>query len=627
MQASLFGTAPSSVADPGQTEVVAPTPAPVPIAWWQLGRPDRIDIQGADQPVDTDIPVPDGVTPGMLTGMLASAVNVAGGRVDVLDGRGLVLGSIPAPADQVSVPFLLDISAAQVTDGVAALTFVARDPNPSADSCTRPPALTLAELGWTYRGEVPYPSTVADFIPGYLEQILIRAGPSPTAAQQQAALELVARLARYYRPIPVRIDVDTAAESPPPSTRLRRIIELRDAGRPGLTVENPGTPEAVLVISGTGPELSRQVALFSDRRAELAQTSSAAVSTAEGTSPVGATVKTFAQLGISGEVSVLGAATLYVGVDIGQFAVGPTERAELHLIANYTPITGGEGSVVIRTGNRVLASHRLDESGKLAITGVVPPEAITSTIGMAVQLRYMPSQRCAPVNDRMVFTVDPSSTVAVTPGRRNRGGFPVLPMAFTPKFDVVLDEPEHLRLAARAIALLAQQTAVPLQPRISTPSDVTGSGLGAVVVGPGETLSRMGFTPPVLPSESDSADINGTPFTDVDFDGPIGVIQAFSQRDRMILAINASHDWSLVDRAFDYIDMKPSRWASLSGDVVATGAVGRTVNLTVREGGTMIDEYPGDGWKWWTWATAGLVTAALVAAAVLLRPRRRDPGS
>ena len=112
----------------------------------------------------------------------------------------------------------------------------------------------------------------------------------------------------------------------------------------------------------------------------------------------------------------------------------------------------------MRSGNTVLATRRLDDTGLLDITGTIPAEAIASNVGVAVALRYLPSQRCAPLNDRMQFTLDSASTISVTRGSDNRGGFPVLPMAFTPAFDVAIDRPEHLRFAADAINLLGQQT-------------------------------------------------------------------------------------------------------------------------------------------------------------------------
>jgi hypothetical protein len=94
-----------------------------------------------------------------------------------------------------------------------------------------------------------------------------------------------------------------------------------------------------------------------------------------------------------------------------------------------------------------------------------------------------------------------------------------------------------------------------------------------------------------------------------------------------VLAVNGSGDWSLVQRSFDYIRGLDARWASLTGDVVATGAAGQTVNLTLREGGALLNEYPGDGWRLWAWLSATAVgTALLIAAGVLLWRRRTGRG-
>lgn len=612
---------PEVTADPAGTAVIADSGQP--IGWPALGRSDRLDILGADQSVDTDIPVPPGVTPGILTGLIGSVVNTAAGRVDVHDGRGVLLGSIPVPPDQLSVPFAVDISGAQIVAGLAPLRFVLRDQNPPVDNCGRLPSLTLSQLSSGFLGQTPYPARVADFRPGYVAQIVIRVGPSPTTEQQQAALELVAMLTRYYRPIPVRIDVDTSSGPAPAGPPTRRMIELREAAEPGLKVHNPGLPEAVLVISGRGRELSDQVTLFADRRVELAQAPSATAKTATTDVPVGTTVKTFAQLRMVGEASVLGTANLYVGFDAGEFVVGPVQQATVRLLAHYTPVADGEASVVIRSGTTVLGSRLLDDSGLLDITGTIPAESIQSTVGIGLQLRYLPHQRCAPLNDRMQFTIDPESTVTVTPGNRTRCGFPVLPMAFTPEFKVAIDQPGHLRYAAQLINLLGQQTAAVLRPHVTPLAQAAQSGSAALVVARGPDLAAAGLTPPMLAQGSDTVDIDGVPATDVDLNGPVGIIAAFSHHGRTVLAVSASQDWSLVDRSVDYIRAQPSRWASLTGDVVATGAAGKAVNLTLREGGALINDYPGDPWKWWTWATlAGVAGAVLAAGGILLRRSR-----
>ena len=618
---------PIAAAEP---EPVAPAVTPAatpPIAWPQLGLSDRIDMVGSDQFADTDIPVPSGVIPGQLLGSIGSVINAIDGRVDVLDGRGVVLGSIPAPDGLGSAPFAIDISAARIVNGVAKVSFVLRDRNPPGDSCSRSSSLTLSQLGVTFLGQTPYPVIVADFLPGYLDQIVIRTGPTPSPAQQQAALELVAKLTRLYRPMPVRIEVDTSPGSAPPGPPSRRVIEIRDGAQAGLTVTQPNSPDAALLITGRGDELSRQVALFSDRRVTLAQTQSAIVTAVDEGTPTATTIKTFAQLGMTGKISVLGTGTLYVGFDVSQFAVGSIQQATVHLIAHYSPVIAGEASVVVRSGNAVLASRHLDGSGSLDITGVVPKESINSAVGIVLELRYLPKQQCAPLNDRMEFALDPASTVAVTPGTRNRGGFPVLPMAFTPDFAVVVDSPEHLRFAAAAVNLLAQQTGVTLQPRLTDLASASGSGQGLLFVGPGADMAKAGLSAPVSSNGTNAVDIGGAPNTTVDLNGPIGVVQAFSNNDRTVLAVNGSGDWSLVQRSFDYIRALDARWSSLTGDVVATGAAGQTVNLTLREGGALLNEYPGDGWKLWGGLSATAVgTALLIAAGVLLWRRRTGRG-
>jgi hypothetical protein len=169
---------------------------------------------------------------------------------------------------------------------------------------------------------------------------------------------------------------------------------------------------------------------------------------------------------------------------------------------------------------------------------------------------------------------------------------------------------------------LAQQTGVTLQPRITDMASAAGSGQGLLIVGPGEDLKKSGLIGPVSFDGGNAVGIDGATDTGVDLNGPIGVIQAFSHNDRMVLAINTTGSWSLAQSSFDYIRALDSRWASLSGDVVATGTAGQTVNLTLREGGPLANEYPGDSWIRWTLLSVGAAAAILLATAGLLLWRR-----
>jgi hypothetical protein len=594
-----------------------------PINWTQMGLSERVDVIGSNQPVDTAVPVPAGVGPMLLTGQIGSVVNVTAGRIDVFDGRGILLGTLGVPADVATLPFALDISAAQVTDGKAPLSFVLRDSKPTADGCSQPPSLSLTQLATTFSGPIPDPVTVGDFLPGYLDEIVIRVGSAPTQSQQQAALDLVAALTHMYRPMPVRIEVITSDGPAQVLSSSRRVIDIRDGGRAGVTVENPGTPEAMLLVTGTGDELVRQVDLFADRRVGLAQTSSAITLSAREDVAQSTNIKTFGQLGMTGQASVLGSATMYAGFDVSAFGVGPISNATVHLKARYTPVTGGEASVLVRSGSAVVFTHKLDESGVLDVTGDIPAESITSNVGMALELRYVPRQECAPMNDRMTFALDPQSTVAVTPGTHNRGGFPVLPMAFTPDFDVTVDSPDHIGYATQAINLMGQQTTVTLRPHLTTFDAAAGSATGLLAVTSGDQLTKAGMSPPLRPDNANTVGINGSTDTNVDLNGALGVVQAFTNNGRTVLAVSGAGDWSLVNRTFDYIRAQRNRWGSLSGDVVATGAAGKTVNLTLREGGGLVNEYPGDGWKWWAWLTLALGIASVLAAVGFAIIRRR----
>lgn len=621
LAASLTTTA--AIAEPSPSA----SPPPSLIGWRQLGQSDKIVMLGANQSNDVELPLPSGATAVTLAGQIGSVVNIAAGRVDILDSRGISLGSIPVPAGAATVPFTVDTSAAAVTNGVVKLSFVLRDDDPPTNSCGQLPSVTLTQLATAFSGQSPDPTAISDFRPGYLSRVVIRVAPDAPQEIQQAALTMVARLTALYRPIPVRIDVDTATGPQPAQPPDSRLIEIRQGPEPGMAVRDAGTPRAALVITGRGAALQNQVALFTDRRVELAQTSTATVTAVTETVPSTTRTLTFSQLGMSAQISVLGTSTVYSAFDATAFSAGPIQSARLHLMARYTPVTGGEGSVMLRSGSTVLATSTLDKTGILDLNVDVPAEAIASKTSLALDVQYIPRQECAPLTDRLNFAVDPGSTVSVTPGTVNRGGFPAMPMALTPEFNVALGNADLIRYAAQAINLMGQSTSVALRPVVRPVADAVNSSSPLLMVADGQQMVKSGLKAPIQPGGGNSVSINGDPVTAVNLDGPLGVIQAFTDKGRTVLAVSANEDWSLVDRSFDYIRGQDDAWSSLSGDVVATGAKNLTVNLAVREGDPMAHRpSPGDSWRWWAWLTLAVAAASVLAvsAVLLLRRRRRD---
>ena len=617
-----------AAADPGvqqepgvQQDPTAPAPDALVLGWRQLGLSDTLEID-ATAPATVEAPTPPGLAPVRITGEIGSPLGGAG-RIDIMDRGGSSVGTIAVPPDGATAPFTVDIAAAAPSPGPLKLSFVHRGTERPTAGCTESAPVTLSKLATTYSGPAPALRTVADFLPDYLDQITILIGPEPSLAQQQAALNLVAKLTHLYRPMPVRIDVDTSAAPPAVGdSRTRRTIAIREGDQPGVAVENTGSPAAVMVISGSGAELTQQVELFTDRRFEIAQTPTAAITSVTKTVPTSTDTLSFAELGITAQTSLMGTDTLYVGFDTTKFGLGQLDGAQFRLIAEYTPVISGEGSVVVRSGSDILASGVLDRSGVTELSGDIPAANITSTIGMALEIRYAPvGGECA--FGGMTFSIDPASTITAVPGGKNRGGFAMLPMAFTPELDVAIERPDQIRYAAQAINLIGRQASVPLQPSLASLDEAAKRGTGLLAVTSGEQLQRLGLRPPLSLPEAGAVAVNGATVTDIDLGGSLGVVQAFSHNGRVVLAIDSTGGPQAADRSLDYIRGLDGGWSALTGDVVAAGDAGEVVNLsmTTRQA---IAPPVSDGWRWWTWSTLGLIAVGLptLAGVVLVRRRR-----
>lgn len=157
----------------------------------------------------------------------------------------------------------------------------------------------------------------------------------------------------------------------------------------------------------------------------------------------------------------------------------------------------------------MLASAVLDQSGKVDLTADVPANAISSNVGLALEVRYVPRRDCTGALDRMTLVVDSASTITVSPGGTERNGFAVLPMAFTPEFDVALDDVTRIGCAAQAVNLMAQQTTVALRPKLTTLDAAVSRRSGLLVVATGAELASKGLLPPLLMKSATDVDVNG----------------------------------------------------------------------------------------------------------------------
>lgn len=607
-----------------------PALEPLAMTWAELGLPDSITATHSERPQTVTVPIPDGLRPIRLTGQIEAVSAAVNCRVDVFDSEHHYLGPITLAEEQTAGPFTLDLGGAAVDDEQVRLDFHLRQEGPPADLCANEAdgsTMKISRLGVEFGGEPANPASVADFLPRFLSRISVRVGSNPSPTVQQAALTLVAHLTRLYRDAPIAIDVDTSV-NPAPLPRgplgTSRAITIREDPNAGISILNPASPDPILVIAGEGEALRRQVELFSDRRFEIAQDDAADVLDSAQFAVRTGTVKTFGELRMVGQTTVSGSETMYLGFDAGEFGVGAIDSAEIHLVAKHSPVIDGSGSVVLRAGQSVIATGVLGRSGTLDLTARIPADAIQSNVGLGLELRYIPPEPGLLSSDGIMFAIQPESTVEVHPGTQTRRGFSVLPMAFVPEFNVAVREPNMIRYAAAAINLMAQHTSVTLRPRLVPVDDAISSARGLLIVTTTDDLAELGLRSPLVGVANDGTSIRGNPEIDVDLDGPLGIVAtATDSESRTVLALAANQDWGLVERSLGYIRSSDGQWGSLTGDVVATGAQGNSINLVIDQGDAWKDLHPGDHWSHWATISFGIAVLLLLAGGIVRFMRRR----
>lgn len=585
------------------------------IPWPELGLPDYFSLRSAEPEKKVVIPLPAGYRPGLLTGQVEAVDNAVNCRIDVFDGTRRYLGNITVNAGQTVSQFSLDLSRADARDSRLEINFDLRQYGIDPAVCARihePSTMALGRLAMTFVGEVAIPVSVADFLPEYLNEIVVRTNPHPSPSVQQATLTLVANLTRLYRPIPVRIEVESSGkqlQSSPAPYGAVRVIEIREDSVAGLALAIPQTPNPTLVISGSGDELRRQVELVTGRNFDMVQAPRLTVAGYAQSPVTAATTKTFDELGMVRQKEFAGTDSLYLGLDASQFGVGSINGAEMTMQVQHTPVTRGTASVLILAGSEVIANEALSNAGRLTVRAHIPAEVVTSNTGLRVELRFAPQLIGSPAPGRISFDIQRESTISVTQGIPVDRGFSMLPMAFTPEFDVALTEPDFLRFAAAAVNLIGQQTASTLRPELTTLEASAGSNAGLLAVGTSEELSRHGLRLPVSSVDVGRMKVQGNASLTVDRLGRVGIVQTQTTGNRTALAISAVADWTLVDRAFDFIRSLPGRWADLKGNVVATGAQAKTVNLNVDQDSSVGVRMGERGPRWQPW---GVIFTAVV---------------
>ncbi|MCX2932717.1 hypothetical protein ORI20_20805 [Mycobacterium sp. CVI_P3] len=584
------------------------------------------------------IPTPDGLTPITLSGILHSATNIPQGYIEAETTDGQYLGTVPVPdltAGRTSAPFSIDVSSVPVLHNQAQLNMVLR--MTAGDTvCGPPPALVISGFSVTFSGDFNQPISLQQFFPAIAPNVDIYVDPQPTASEKLTALSLVAALTRRYQPATVRINLRQLARTdpaPPPDgdnlTRAIVIRDLKEVDNPGVQLVTDPMQRPYVVITGTGPTLEQQVALFREKLLTVAQTDSVTVNAEKVAPTQGARMATFGQLDISGGASVLGEATISLNLSTSSFTLSKPGMIEVHLLANYTPVDDNEkGTMVAAAGGIVLKTARLDRSGRLDTTFSIPAEIAARNTGLVLTVSYEPGAGgCTPRTVPMNFQVDPGSTAAVKAGGAvSMGGFSSLPQAFIPTFQVAMDgtDPDELAHAAAIIGLVQQISSIELRPILVSVDQVAASNSSALIIANAQAVHKQNLDPPIdTVGNLSNVDVPADVIADI----PTGLasLQSYSQNNRTIVLLTASAGWDMAKPLFDYLGGLQGGWRDLGGDVLVAGQISSPQTLTVRASGPVpLADNPGTSWLKWAWLSGAVVGVSIIAIVFVLLIRRRS---
>ncbi|MGQ9406674.1 hypothetical protein [Mycolicibacterium gilvum] len=633
-----------------------PPPPEVMLSGQQLGMASQVSFTELNMTQKVTIPVPDGMFPTTLSGLLDSVRNIPSGFVEARTSDGRTLGSVPIPnpADgQAATPFTLNIGSVPVVRREAQVNLVLHV-SEIETVCTPPPNLVLSNFSATFGGAMLLPTTIEEFLPAIAPVVDIFVDPLPTDAEKLTTLNLVTALTKHYQPATVPIFVRplprTEAVPPPDRDPAVRAIVIRDIDVPDPSVQlvtDAGPP--FLVMAGRGEDLERQAWLLRDGLQKVAQTNLATVDSAEATW-VGATnPSTFEQLGITGSASVLGEATIYLNLASALSTSATPGIVDVRLLANYTPVDEGEkGTMVVAIGDLVLTTERLDPSGRVDSRFSIPADVAARNQDLSISVRYSPGPGdCNPLTLPMNFAIDPMSATSIRPsGPVAMGGFAALPQGFIPKFQVAFDgsDPDELLHAATLVGLIQRASSTALVPEVVSLDQAASSDTSALIIANAQSVQDHNLDPPIDPNGNKS-DIDLPSSAVIDISSGLATLQSYAQGNRTVVLLTTSGPWSLANPLFGYLTGLGQGWRELVGDVLVVGQAGATQNVTIRaDGPTLLGTTPSDafstadvdqtsstgrGWYEWTLLGAGILAAlAVVGGGIyLLLKRSRVKGT
>jgi len=590
-----------------------------------------------------DIPVPPGVVPRTITGVLTMPEIIDDGTVTFrVNGR--VARTVPSTLyAKVRIPVT---RADVIADGTIGLTLASQ--GPTVGGVCQPGAgqASLRKIALHYRGQEQAPTTLADFFPPASSRIDVLVAADGDDHLLEAGLAAVAALSSRY-PEGTEIRLGRLGDAPATAVASQRVVVLT-AGRPGEVTTDisvtPGAGVPVLTIAADGEDLgaaARALALTDGGDTlQLANDPEAEGISGELGSREPDLERSLADLG-AGEVALSGYGVTAQVVRIAQDAFSsPVTELEVHLQGAHSAVLDPDRARLdVRMNGELVGSKTLDDTGLLEMDLTVPAGTLRSANELQLVLSAVTPDGlacAAPGSPPVEVDLDTQgSTLTATAGTPATGGFQLWPQVLQGSLPVAVRTEGAQRFTAvqelaKLVGTLQQAASFPLDVQLVPADAFIADDRSGVIIG-ATGADATSLDAPLKLSSIRSLDQSDSSF-EVTSQEPYAVMEAIGPSagaDRQVLMLggwspgNEAAPKALTTKLVTFLVNEG--WSALDGDLLLTDGTAAPFTVDSR---TWAQERPAEEDQeersYAAWFVAGVALLLLILAVQVFVSLRRD---
>ncbi len=593
-------------------------------------------LEGQIASQDIFIPVPEGLKPSQLSGVLRFSPDIEDGYLEVRS-RDHLLGTFRLEPGQQGKKWVIPLAPATLEGNTLPLTLKARLRSQES------PCITARIGAWmeledpvvTFSGTLTPPQRVGEFLPPIAHAIYIFVPDPPTSAEAQAAFTLAAGLQRRYRGIkPFQLALlpwqggRTYAQLAANPELITRAIYLREDEQNQVRVATKA-PDAIPLLETMAPasDLNHQAQWLISPWVLTAQDEAIHQLTYTPSSTNRKEQILLTDLNVSAW-NVAGVGALHISIPFAQADLGgPIQDIHLRLAGTYTPPPQeAQATLSLYLNEGLFFAMPLDSSGAFDIYAHLPPHLLKRDNLLQVFFTYTPaSPDCALDAHPFAASLHQGSYLDLKYGASPPWQFSHLPQILIPNFQIAFATLDfsHLQAAVQLITSWQQLTQALLQPQVvpwDPKADTSTTPLLFLTDSP-QDLQQ--FNAPVQLKPFRIVDTTGQELLRYGKNVPYGVLQIFEYQNRPLIALSVTPGMA-VEKVAQAVITQPHGWYDLQGDFLLVPQEGQPVTLHAQTGGIRIEPLEPNAttlWQQWRPFIYPFLLLAILFLAAWLYPR------